>query len=98
MLNVIALLALNGACSPAQDVLNSYSQALFSAPGIVASGTSNVIGGGRESISVELSKPDRFRIEGDTEIVVGDGKTITRYFKRQKLYLTATQSPAALNE
>ncbi len=74
--------------------LDSYVRTLRSARAVSATLSVNEVGGSKMSETVDLAKPNRFRIDSDSELIVGDGKTVTRFSKARKSFVTKPQSDA----
>ncbi len=89
----VALMAFAGLKGTALD---SFAQAINGAEGLEVNYTMTVVGGTTDNFSVSLAKPNMARVETPDMTVVADGKTITRYYKKDKIYYSKDQTKADL--
>lgn len=76
------------------NVLNSFSKALHGAQGLSVTYTVTRLGGSPASYTVNLSKPNRARIESASQIITADGSTITFFDRKSNSYFKRKQTDA----
>jgi thiol-disulfide isomerase/thioredoxin len=88
----VAAIAQNNGMS----VVNSFAKTAYDAKTLKVNYTSQVIGGSPRQFNIELSKPNKARIESDSQLIVADGANIVTYDKKSKTYFKQPQNEAAL--
>jgi len=78
------------------DMLNSFAKSLNGAKSLSATLTVQRIPGGASTYKVDLSKPNKARVETPTQLVVADGTTITTYDKGDNSYYKKPETDADL--
>lgn len=76
--------------------LDAFNKALNSAKTLNATFTVQPIGGVASTYNIEFAKPNKARIDTNSQLVVADGKTITVYDKKDKSYYKQPQTDAEL--
>lgn len=84
------------ALAAGNDLLKASGKALSDASSLTADYTLQRVGEPAISYKVALAKPNRARIETPNEIIVADGKQITRYSRKDNAYFKSAQSDGAL--
>ncbi len=79
------------------DMLNSFAKALNGAKSLSATYSVQKIGGSSATYTLDLSKPNKARIDSPTELIVADGTTITTYDKKDNSYYKKPQTDADFN-
>lgn len=78
--------------------LDKHTAEMKKAQSITIVFTVNKIGGAPEEQTLSLSKPDRFRWESPTRLVVGNGKSILALDKAKNTYTEVPQTPESLKK
>jgi|GEM_PF-6379382 len=73
--------------------LDKHTSEMKKAQSIAIVFTVNKIGGAPEEQVLTLSKPDRFRWESPSRLVVGNGKTLIALDKGKNVYTETPQTP-----
>jgi len=68
------------------SMISQHAKAIAGADGLSTRVISVSVGGGRAQTSVDLAKPNLFRIDSPTTLMVSDGANIFTYFKGQNVY------------
>lgn len=85
----VALIAFAGLQGTALD---SFAKTIHSAEGLEVNYSMTVVGGATSNYSVSLAKPNKAYLDTPDMTVVADGKTITRYFKKDRIYYSKDQT------
>lgn len=80
------------------DMLAGFAKALNSAKSLSTTYTVQRIGGGSANYSLNLSKPNKARIDTPTQLVVADGTNITTLDKKDNSYYKKPQTDADLKD
>lgn len=80
----------------AGGVLPAHVKALNAAQQLSASYKVTKVGGAAEEFTVQLSKPNKARIETTTELSIADGTNVTIYMKAEKSYIKKAQTEETL--
>jgi len=87
----IAAAALAFAKVSNSTLLTDFGKAINDAKSVQTEYTFQTIGKSSDPYSVILQKPNMFRIETPSQLVVGDGKQVTTYDKEEKTYYKQPQ-------
>lgn len=68
------------------SMIAQHAKVISSADGLSTRVISVSVGGGRSQTSVDLAKPNLFRIDGPTTLKVSDGNNVFTLFKGQNVY------------
>lgn len=74
------------------SMLDTFVKNLHAAEGLDVSFTMTEVGGGSADYRVVLAKPNKFRIDGPSQLVVADGKTVTVYMKKERAFYKKAQT------
>lgn len=94
---LLAPAVLAGSIAFLQSGLDRHTGALQKAQSAKFVLTVTQVGGSTEEQTLSLSKPNRFRWETPSRLVVSDGKTVTSYDKLKKVF-SRTETAAALED
>jgi thiol:disulfide interchange protein DsbD len=92
----LALMAYAGSFGTGPEVLRAFTTALNKAESLQAAYTVTMLGGASNNYDVALAKPNKARIETDTQLTIADGTTITVFDKKNKTYFKRNQTDAEL--
>lgn len=84
------------ALASGNDLLKASGKALSDAQSMTADYTIQKVGEPAVAYKVALAKPNKARIETPAEIIVADGKQITRYSRKDNAYFKSAQSDGGL--
>ncbi|MBL8060806.1 MAG: thioredoxin family protein [Chthonomonas sp.] len=83
---MVACAAAAFALQNGSSMISGHAKAVSNAEGLSTRIISVSVGGGRAQTSVDLGKPNLFRIDGPTSLKVSDGTNIFTYYKGQNVY------------
>jgi len=94
MVSIAVALAL--AAPQAGGVLPAHVKALTAADQLSATYRVTKVGGAAEKYTVQLTRPNKARIESPTQILVADGSNVTIYMKADKTFFKKAQTDEVL--
>jgi len=97
-LGCIGFAALVLAQTNGSDTLASFTGTLNAAKSLDANFSVQPVGGSATNFTVNLAKPDKARIDGPSQLIVADGKTITILDKKDNSYSKQPQTAADLKD
>lgn len=99
---MLGLAAATGACAviatayQSSGTLQPIVEAMQKAEGLKATYTVTPMGKPALNYSVNFAKPDKARIDTPSQTIVADGKTMTFFLKKDKVYYKKAQTPELL--
>lgn len=80
------------------DMLGSYAKSLNAAKSLSTTMTVQRIGGSSSTLTVDLAKPNKARIDTPTQLIVADGTNIITYDKGDKSYFKKPETDSDLKD